>query len=262
MTATSNGRSDGTQRRGPWASAFDRGTAMRLAATEYERLADLLADLDPDDWRRPTECAGWDVRAMAGHCVGMAQMVTGLRETARQTMISTRAARRSGKAQVDELTALQVREQAYVPDESIATVMRETGQAAVAGRTRMPAALRALSIPQDGGGVKEKWRLGFLTDTILTRDPWTHRGDITRATGRELLLSPEHDGVIVADVVVEWSIRHGRPFELVLTGAAGGRWQVGEGGPRLEMDAVEFCRTLSGRGETARTDLLATAVPF
>ena len=66
MTTTSSGRS-GTQRRGPWESAFDRVTAMRLAATEYERLADLLAELSPDDWRQPTECPGWDVRAMAGH---------------------------------------------------------------------------------------------------------------------------------------------------------------------------------------------------
>jgi uncharacterized protein (TIGR03083 family) len=261
MTTTSSGRS-GTQRRGPWASAFDRETAMRLAATEYERLADLLAELVPDDWRRPTECPGWDVRAMAGHCVGMAQMVTGLREAARQTVRSTRAARRSGTAQVDELTALQVREQAHVPDESVASVMRETGRAAVAGRSRMPAVLRALSIPQDGDGVKEKWRLGFLIDTILTRDPWTHRGDISRATGREMLLTPDHDGVIVADVVAEWSMRHRQPFELVLTGPAGGRWHVGEGGPTLELDAIEFCRALSGRGDVPRTGLLATAVPF
>jgi hypothetical protein len=126
----------------------------------------------------------------------------------------------------------------------------------------MPAVLRALSIPQDGDGVKEKWRLGFLIDTILTRDPWTHRGDISRATGREMLLTPDHDGVIVADVVAEWSMRHRQPFELVLTGPAGGRWHVGEGGPTLELDAIEFCRALSGRGDVPRTGLLATAVPF
>jgi uncharacterized protein (TIGR03083 family) len=262
MSTTRAGRPGTPQRSGPWVSAFDRDTAMRLAATEYERLADLLVELGPDDWRQPTECTGWDVRAMAGHCVGMAQMVTGLRETARQTVISTRAAKRSGKPQVDELTALQVREQARVPDEMIAALMRKTGRAAVAGRARMPGLLRRLSIPQDGGGETEKWRLGFLTDTILTRDPWMHRGDISRATGRELKLTAEHDGLIVADVVAEWSIRHGQPFELVLTGAAGGRWQVGEAGARLALDAVEFCRALSGRGDAAHSGLLATAVPF
>jgi hypothetical protein len=32
------------------------------------------------------------------------------------------------------------------------------------------------------------------------------------------------------------------------------------GGPTIELDAIEFCRTLSGR-ETG-TDLLATEVPF
>ena len=51
----------------PRIAALPRGTAMRLAATEYERFADLLRVLGPGDWARPTECPGWDVRAMAAH---------------------------------------------------------------------------------------------------------------------------------------------------------------------------------------------------
>ena len=38
---------------------------------------------------------------------------------------------------------------------------------------------------------------------ILTRDTWMHRVDISRATGRDLVLTAEHDGRIVADVVDE-----------------------------------------------------------
>ena len=251
---------DETSRRGPWVSAFERDTAMWLAATEYERLADLLAELTPEEWCRATECPGWDVRAMAGHCVGMAQMATSLRETTRQLVSSMRAAKRSGEAQIDALTGLQVREQAHLADGDLSEVLRTTGRAAVAGRRRVPRPLRRMTFTDDGGGVPERWRVGYLLDTILTRDPWMHRGDICRATGRGQRLTADHDGRIVADVVAEWAVRHGRPFQLTLTGPAGGRWQVGEGGERLELDAVEFCRTLSGRAEGV--GLLSTFVPF
>ncbi|MDT7579961.1 MAG: hypothetical protein QOK35_1225, partial [Pseudonocardiales bacterium] len=104
------------------------------------------------------------------------------------------------------------------------------------------------------------WTLGYLFDVIHTRDPWLHRVDICRATGRDLLLTAEHDGRIVANVVADWAPRHGRPFVLELTGPAGAAYIAGTDGVRLRMDAIEFCRTLSGR-ETG-TGILATQVTF
>lgn len=109
---------------------------------------------------------------------------------------------------------------------------------------------------QQINGRDETWTLGFLGDVIMTRDPWMHRIDISRAVGAPLVLTADHDGVLVDDVVREWAQRHGRPFTLHLTGPAGGTW--GEGGPVLEFDAVEFCRALSVRG----TAPLDTEVPF
>jgi hypothetical protein len=89
-----------------------------------------------------------------------------------------------------------------------------------------------------------------------------HRIDLARATGREPTLTPEHDGVIVADIVAEWAERHGQPYRLTLTGPAGGAWSAGDvdGADRITLDAVEFCRILSGR-ESA-DGLLRTHVPF
>ena len=103
------------------------------------------------------------------------------------------------------------------------------------------------------------WALGYLVDIILTRDPFMHRIDITRATGLPMDATPDHEGVIVADVVREWADRHGEPYTLELSGPAGGSWQLGEG-ESLAMDAVEFCRALSGRAPA--TGLLTTQVPF
>jgi uncharacterized protein (TIGR03083 family) len=107
-------------------------------------------------------------------------------------------------------------------------------------------------------GQKERWAMGYLVDVILTRDTWMHRVDIARAVGIDMELTPDHDGVLVADVVAEWARRHGKPCSLTLTGPAGGSWSWGTGGPTIELDAVEFCRGLSGRGRPA----LDTEVPF
>ena len=40
---------------------------------------------------------------------------------------------------------------------------------------------------------------------------------------------------------------HGQPFELVLEGPAGGKFSQGVDGERVEIDALDFIRTLSGR---------------
>ncbi|HEX7162912.1 MAG TPA: hypothetical protein VF223_16965 [Trebonia sp.] len=110
------------------------------------------------------------------------------------------------------------------------------------------------------GTSPERWAYGYLTDVIGTRDTWMHRSDIAEATGRPMVLTTDHDGLIVADVVREWAARHGQSCSLTLNGPAGGSWTWGQGGPGYELDAVQFCRILSRRGQGE--GLLATAVPF
>ena len=112
-------------------------------------------------------------------------------------------------------------------------------------------------------GVEEPWTLGYLIDVILTRDPWMHRLDICAALDRTPHLTPEHDGVIVADVVSEWADRHGKDFTLHLTGPAGGTWTAGTAGQRIELDAVGFCQVIAKRpGPVDLTDLMSTEVPY
>ena len=130
------------------------------------------------------------------------------------------------------------------------------------GRRLTPGLIRRRTMPQLQvvGDHEEPWTIGYLIDVILTRDPWMHRIDISRATGAVPVLTPEHDGVLVADVVQEWAQRHGQPFALNLTGPAGGSWTVGTGAESIDLDAVQFCRTVSGRA--AGEGLLTTQVPF
>lgn len=232
-------------------SAFDRDVAMLLAATEYDRFARLLRSLGPADWERQTCCPGWDVRAAAGHVLGMAEFAASLREQTRQLAKFTLRARRTGESLLDAQTALQVEEHAGLSREQVVAGIEAIGPKAVAWRRRTPGVVRARTIPwsQAAGDTKESWTFGYLVDTILTRDTWTHRTDIADATGAELELTAEHDGLLVADVVQEWAQRHGQPFELTLTGPAGGHWARGEGGPSIELDPVTFWRMLSGRAQ-------------
>ncbi|HTJ76751.1 MAG TPA: maleylpyruvate isomerase family mycothiol-dependent enzyme [Acidimicrobiales bacterium] len=237
-----------------------RDEAMALAATAYQRFADAIDALAPGDWDRPTDNEEWVVRALVAHVLGMMEMNATVRETVRQQLAATRASKRSGKPLIDELTALQVAKQAALSPGELAGAIRSTAPKALAARRRAPRLVRALPIPSGSPEFPEKWTMGYLLDRILTRDTWMHRIDLCRAVGAEPTLTGDHDGRIVADVVAEWARRHARPFTLVLAGPAGGAFAQGGGGAPMELDAVEFCRILSGRADG--TGLLATRVPF
>jgi len=237
-----------------------RDEARRLATTEYERVVAQLRTLGPDDWAAPTVCPGWDVRAMAGHTVGMMGDFTSLRRMMRRMLSAARAAKRAGGAVVDSMTAQQVAEQADLSTATLIERAAETGPRAARWRASTPSLLRRMPMKETVGGVPETWRLAYLFDVVLTRDPWMHRTDIACATGRAPELTAAHDGRIVADVVGEWARRHGRPCTIVLTGAAGGHYVAGDGGEHHELDAIEFCRTISGRATGA--GLLTQEVPF
>lgn len=239
-----------------------RPLSMTLAETEYARMADTLAAIEPDDWSRQTPCDLWDIRQLGCHMVGMAHMITTPFESRRQQRKAAVDAQAQGVDPLTALTGLQVSERVDWSPQDVVAGAAKVGPRALRGRKLIPGFMRkrAFPKPQHVNGHDETWAIGFMSDVILTRDPWMHRMDIAKALDTDPVLTADHDGVIVADVVEEWADRHGRPFTLTLTGPAGGTWSRGEDGPSIAMDAIEFCRVISGRG-TAE-GLLATQVPF
>lgn len=265
----------------PSKPAFDSDTAKRLMTTEYQRVVDQLRTLSPEEWRAETCNTGWDVRILAAHMLGMVSMAASMREQMRQL----RAAKKRGGEFIDALTALQVEKYDGWPQEQIVAEYERLAPKAVKGRTRMPRLLRGRTMPNaqpvDPPRQYEPWTFAYLLDVILTRDPWMHRSDIAAATGREMKQTGDHDALIVDDVAREWAHRHGEPCSLTLTGpiglhyvfGPGGGVQVSDGGhgerpdstsptqgPSYTLDAVEFCRILSGRG--SGHGLLQVRVPF
>jgi uncharacterized protein (TIGR03083 family) len=236
-----------------------RPEATRLAQTEIERFADALETLDDSEWALPTANHLWDVRAMAGHVLGMTETFTSFRRLARDMRAGSGLA--GDGPQVDGLTAHQVAITNELSHAELIARLRTAGPRNARWRARRRL-LRAAPLKEKvPGNDPETWRMGYLFDTILTRDTWMHRTDLAEATGRPPELTADHDGRIIADAVAEWSRRHGQPFAYRLSGPAGGTFRSGEGGERLEMDAVEFCRILSGR-PAASDGILSTQVPF
>lgn len=234
---------------------IQKAEAPAIAGAEYARFLDLLRSLDEDDWTKPTDCTRWDVRAMVAHVLGWVETLT-MRDFQRLNRLGKPVARELGGPQIDGVNEVLVRQRADIPPLELVARLERGVPPALAARASVPAPLRLIPISTPEGRVT----LGFLNDHIFTRDGWIHRVDITRATNREMVLTADHDSRIVADVVFDWQSRHRRPFTLILEGPAGGVYERGTGGEEHRLDAVEFCRIVSGRA--AGTGLLATKVLF
>jgi uncharacterized protein (TIGR03083 family) len=238
---------------------LEHDEAMRVAGVEHERLLGAVDGLSGDDWRRPTDCTGWDVKAVLGHTLGMLEMNADKAEEARQGIAAAQRSGRNGGTWLDALTANQVDEHAHLDPVELTAALKAAAPKALSGRSAATAEELAATF-NPGPPFEGEWTRGYLLDVIHTRDRWMHRVDIARATGHELTVTPEHDGRIVADVVADWARGHGKAFSLTLDGPAGGTFMAGDGGEQLHLDAVEFCRILGGRSHG--TGLLAHELPF
>ena len=229
--------------------------AMRLAERECERMLDLVRRLEDTDWSRPTDCTEWSVKDIVVHQLGEAAAVGSIREMVHQM----RAARRLPKTMttVDRLNAVHVEERRHLAANQLPELLAPALRKALRARRRAPALLRKIRMSADNFG---RVSFGYLYDIVLTRDSFVHRVDITRATSKWMTVTADHEGRLIADIVRDWAKRHGKGFTVRLSGPGGGHYRGNAGGEELELDALEFCRVLSGRAPG--DGLLKTAVLF
>lgn len=227
-----------------------------VAAAEGVALATLLRQLGDTDWEKPTDCPEWTVRDMTAHLVGQAEGTwrpwVGLRRQ------RTGARRYPDRIGLDAYTAQQIDDHAGESGPVLAEAFADRWPRAVTTMRRLPRLARRATIPSGVPGVP-RISVGYLFDRILPRDLWMHRVDLSRATGRPMVLGG-HDPSIVDDVLAElvdtWT---GPPVRIELTGPAGGAWTAGRGEPVATVagEPVDYLRALAGRNPTPALSLVA-----
>lgn len=233
---------------------------MALAETEYQRFSAMLQQLQPDDWSKQTVCTDWKVQQLLAHVLGFAEsnasfrvFLSGMRRGKK------RAAEKGYDLPVHGMNEVQVEEREHLTPAELVRRWSETWPKALRGRSRFPAFMRPIPV-EFGPPIGKKPMGSYLMDVVFTRDTWMHRVDVCRAVGLQPVLTPEHDGRLIADMVTEWARVHGLAFTLHLEGPAGGSFVSGRGGEELTIDAVEWIWTLSGRG--TGTGLLEKGLPL
>jgi uncharacterized protein (TIGR03083 family) len=241
------------------ADRIQRPEAKVIAGEEFTRFATVVASLSADEWRQPTDCTAWDVRQMVLHVLGSGDAQASFPQFVHQLRRGVPLNKEIDSHHwVDGMNELQIRERSQLSHGEIVAQLSTIGPRAVKGRWGTPLPMRYLPIPF---GPPVGWTpLKYLLDVGFTRDVWAHRIDLCGATGRDMELTPDHDGRLVADIVGEWAGIHGQPFELVLDGPAGGKFRQGVDGERVEIDAIDFVRVLSGR--RPGTGVLANPLPL
>ena len=229
---------------------------MQLAASECRRFGDLIAGLSEDEWRLPTDCTEWDVHDVAAHVLAVTERSATVVRNLATFATAAPAARWRSRPAVDVVNEREVARRRNLSSRRL--VMRFD-------RAVPPALRRRQTLPAMVGRLRVRTHVGprsvrFLYDTLFTRDMWMHRIDIARATNRDMKLTADHDGAIVADLVAGWSRHHDLPLTLDLEGAAGGRFEVNGGGAPHAADAIRFARFLAGRVDLQ--DLPRGAVMF
>lgn len=225
---------------------INRKEARSLAAAEFEKFAALAASLSPAEWTTDTDCVGWDVRKMVLHVLGSADAQASplvfLHQLRRGLPLNKHI---DSHHWVDGLNELQIRERADLVDAEVVAQLQTVGAKATKGRFGTPLPMRYTPVPF---GPPIGWKpVNYLLEVGFTRDVWAHRIDIHAAIGRPMELDPAHDGRLVADIVGEWAELHEQPFALHLRGSAGGTFNQGDGGEHVQMDTLDFIRTLCGR---------------
>jgi len=215
-----------------------------LAREELTRFIQLVETLNEADWNRPTYCTRWNIRDMLAHQAGAYAGYTSWAEFRRQMIDNPYL--KTEKQQVDGINRRQIEDRTGKTPAELLAELREVGPKAINTRQKLPALLRALPVMPMGPPVGTA-PVGYLTDDIYPRDTWSHRLDICHATGREMQLTPEHDGRLTALIVRDLNgiLRPklgGKTVVFELTGPTGGTWQIGRGTPSatLKMDTLDF----------------------
>lgn len=256
--------------------------AGAMARVELERFIALLETLSADDWLKPTYCTLWNVHQMVSHQAGAYAGSASWAELKHQWGPPPQP--KPGQMAVDAVNDLQVADRAQATPAELIAELRRVGPKAIAKRQSMPAFIRGLrfdfesflyawrpldmlralrwpygstfvSFDHSKRAMRGLMRLDYITDLIYTRDTWMHRMDICLATGREMVLTDDHDGRIMALIMRDLAeqlkdVLAGKTIVYDILGPGGGCWKIGPASTpaaTLQMDLLYFNVLASAR---------------
>ncbi len=227
---------------------IDHKEGMVLAETEYRRYTDMLGQLRPEDWAVQTVNTDWTVKQLTQHVLGFAESNASFRVFVKAMRAGKkRATVKNYDHFIHGMNEVQVEEREHLSTDELVGQWKSTWPKALKGRRHFPPFMRP--VPLDFGPVIGRKPMGsYLMDVVFTRDTWMHRIDTCRAVGLAPVLTHEHDGRLIEDMVAEWTKLYDLSITLHLEGPAGGTYVRGTGDEELTIDAVEWIWTLSGRG--------------
>lgn len=220
---------------------------LHLFPGERAALLDLLAGLTPDEWGRPTVCAGWSVQDIAAHLLAddIGRLSRGRDnhenpDFAAGLDISTLPGL---IAAIDRQNALWVEAMRRVSPPVLIGLLRLTGEQTASYFATLD--LGALGGPVDWVGPEPAPVWLDLAREYTER--WVHQQQIRDAVNRPGLREPEWFAPVLAAFVLGLPRalgNAGRPGETVLltiTGEAGGQWLArrGEAGWRVQPDHAD-----------------------
>ncbi|QNE18362.1 maleylpyruvate isomerase family mycothiol-dependent enzyme [Kribbella qitaiheensis] len=236
----------------------DRATTRKHRDAEIQSWRDLMDSLDEADWRRSTVCTEWDVADIVGHLCGQAEDVN----RPWSFPLRDRRARRDYPAigLLDAHMLVQADDHRGTPPAELQERFARLWRKATRTISRNPALIRRIQMKVEGMPGFDKLELGYIQDILLARDLWMHRDDVCQTLGRTFDAGPYAEELIAQVMldVQDGPFWKGAPVELILTGQGGGSYRLGEGDPiaTVRTDAVGYMRTVSGRDDNPRVELL------
>jgi uncharacterized protein (TIGR03083 family) len=226
----------------------------QLYAARVAALAQLLGELEPQDWTRRAAPYAWSVHELVAHLLVM-ERYTG------------------SFLGVHERPAGHDNDHLALGADVIAA---EAGTAPADTVARWSAAAASVvdhvtsdQFEPDAGAPLHGWPFtGSSALVARAFELWTHAEDIRRATGRPLVTAPAPELRTMSSFSVTTlpfllpmvaPEREMRPTRVVLTGAGGGTFDIGGDGDRealLATDVTDYCRVVARRIEPH--DLRAT----
>lgn len=226
---------------------IDRKEAADIATRELNCVLDVLDQLAGDDWEQPTDCTEWTIRDMTAHLAGACAGWATWRDFRRQLMMNPYM--RKLDVPVDAINKRQLEDRAGRTPSELVAELRRVGPKAIRNRKNLPFPMRMVRI--DAKPMPGKMSMAYLADVIYARDQWMHRMDICRATGKTLVIDPEHDGRLMDLVMRDMTETPvgNLPVIIHVTGALNASYQFGESRAESEID-IDFLtlnRRASGR---------------